>query len=240
MLSLIHILTGKQLTRFFLILTVATAGILVVANVIGRVYPEFAGFLSVERILEMGKSEYGYGNSGYIDRLNFINVIDKYFFSSEGWMRKLFGIGMGNAEYSVSSVFRSSFYDSYGRTFRYLNFAGSDIYLEFGLLGLICYILIFGVLIGQSWKRLQKADMSQEKKYIENIGLAMSVICFIFVAYNNLLRTDIVFAVAPYLAAPFLLDKGVSVSEYGKHGYEYMRKRGVSIDDKSIAHRIVK
>ena len=171
------------------------------------VYPEFSKILALDGLIKSVSSEYGYGNIGYIDRLSAIKVINRDIFSSS-LIHQLFGIGMGNAEYSVIQSLTSSFYSTYGHSYCYLNFCVAILYIEGGYIGFLLYASVFLTLIVNFVKQI--CILKHKKKwrkltYYESIGLGMSCLGFIFIWYNNLLRTDMSLLMALYIAVPFAI-----------------------------------
>ncbi|MGK4109386.1 hypothetical protein [Enterococcus cecorum] len=170
-----------------------------------KLYPEFSNFLSISKILESTTTKGGYGHSGYIDRLTSIQIINQYFFNFYGISYKLFGIGLGNGEYSTVASLVGPFYETYGATFGYLNFSSAIIYLESGIVGLTLYSVVFIRIIYERLLNIcVRGYINADREYFESIGLGVAVICLIFIVYNNLLRTDASYLLAFFLAIPFI------------------------------------
>lgn len=203
----------KTIFRFVSLFIIIIIGAAFAASILGKLYPEFSGFFTIENLMAAATTEGGYGHSGYIDRLNGISIINKYFFNDMGIQFKLFGMGMGNAEYSAVSFFQSEFNRVYGTTFRYLNFSMPSLYLEVGLVGLILYICSFAIPFCQRAKSIRKKIGKINVPEIanglinENIGLGALMIFLVYCVYNNLMRTDISFIAAFFVAVPFIRSK---------------------------------
>ena len=202
-------LTKKQITRFLSILFVGIVVAVIGLRLLAKVYPQFADIISIRGFIGAITTEGGYGNTGYIDRLTAIKVVNRDLLKS-GFLQHLFGIGMGNAEYSTSATFTSIFYNTYGPLYRYLNFCVAILYIEGGYIGFGLYVVLFAVVIRSCWKRINKLKVKQgiqTKCFYESVGMGMACLGLIFIWYNNLLRTDMSVLMAFYMAIPFALDR---------------------------------
>lgn len=199
-------LSVRQIFKYIFMACMVFAVMAVAAKYLVRIYPQFEGFFNIKRIIADASIEGGYGYTGYIDRLNAIPVINKYFFNNTGIWNKLFGIGIGNAEYSAFNFLTSDFYRYYGNTFRYLNFTSSVMYLEVGICGLALYVLAFASLLIKYVKGIKKTLLEKniDQLFYENIGLGAAVISMIYIIYNNLQRSDGGIILAFFLALPII------------------------------------
>lgn len=201
-------LSVNKFAKYAGIVAVALVIAVVSANWLGRIYPQFSNFFNIQRIIADASTEGGYGHIGYIDRLSAIPVINKYFFDKTGVWQKLFGIGIGNGEYSSFEFLQSSFYREYGTTFRYLNFTSASLYLETGMIGLVLYCLAFFSLLLHYFAKLRrKLHKSGSSPLYENIGFGCAIICLLFVIYNNIHRTDGSIVLAFFLAVPLIAER---------------------------------
>lgn len=192
---------NKDLVRY----VVLGVGIFVVAIIAGRflveLYPQFRDFMNTSSIVKAATSKYGYGNSGYIDRLNFYEVINTRLFYDNKWKR-VFGIGLGNAEYSSVSLFTSDFYKQYGTVFRYLNFSTSMIYIEIGIVGLMLFLSSYLILFMYLWN-IVRDNKDKIPPYYELLGVGIVMTTILLFVYNNMQRTDVSFILSFFLAIPF-------------------------------------
>ncbi len=193
----------KKLAKYSLIVVVSLVGLSISASSLSRLYPEFRKYLSVSGLLKAISNEEGYGFVGYIDRLNFISVISERIFNGD-WWKILFGIGIGNGEYSSVDSFTSNFYSIYGNAFRYHNFSSSAVFLEVGLIGLVLFSVAHIFLLTKCIYFTRNAD-GRISLYYGNIGLGISLIIIVFLFYNNIARTDISFLLSYFMAIPFVL-----------------------------------
>ena len=205
--------SGKQLVRYVGLIVIVVIGATSAAGYLAKIYPEFAGFLTIEGVLKSANSELGYGFSGYIDRLNFITVINKYLFNGNTF-KYLFGRGMGNAEYSAVSRLCSNFYNSYGTTFAYLRFSSSMIFLECGILGLLLFASAYVYLFMQSVRKIRSKKLITKLLAYEEMEIGFIATIIIFLFYNNLQRTDTSFilaffsAIAISISRQYYIDRG--------------------------------
>lgn len=201
-------LSVNKFAKYTGIVAVALVIAVVSTNWLGRIYPQFSNFFNIQRIIADASTKDGYGHTGYIDRLSAIPVINRYFFDRAGIGQKLFGIGMGNGEYSSFEFLQSSFYREYGTTFRYLNFTSASLYLETGMVGLVLYCLAFLSLLLHYFAKLRrKLHQSGLSPLYENIGFGCAIICLLFVIYNNIHRTDGSIVLAFFLAVPLIAER---------------------------------
>lgn len=150
--------------------------------------------------------ESGYNGTGDLNRLTGLMTINSTIFEGE-WIKKLFGIGLGNAEYT--NFFISNFYNQY----KYLNYQWfHDIwmFIETGFIGVISYIAIFIVALIKSVTYLKKTS-------IGSFVSTMIVLMLILYVYNLTLRAEAGgFILFMILAIPYLYKKEKSSSSINK------------------------
>jgi len=151
-------------------------------NARGRSYYT-TDYLSFSGMLENVFRDTGYDGVGDLNRFTAVPVLTEKFFSNDivGFM---FGLGLGNADYSLSYEFlQSKFYQSYS-WLHYQWFSISFVFIETGALGLILYILIFTTSLQQGLKRLKRGG------YYRGFYSIMLVMMFILLIYNPSLRNE--------------------------------------------------
>ena len=166
---------------------------------LGKIYAEFAGFLTVESAVEAATTEGGSGYSGEVDRLTFISVINEHIFDAFGIGGKAFGVGMGNAEYASFGALTSSLYNKIGENIFYLHFSSATIYLEAGIVGLILYAAANAVLFCQGTWNVVKRNGD---RFYESVGAGAALVSLVYIIYNNLQRTDMAILLALFIAVP--------------------------------------
>ena len=163
-------------------------------------YPERANFLSLEYFMDYGKNT-TYGDKSVINRFSAFEYIDSHYFY-EDTEKKLFGLGLGNAETSQFEDLTSSFYKENGELLKYHWFSHVFMYIETGIIGLITYLLFFVKNIFNNSKIEKNAEF---KNYIK-LATVLNIFCFIFFFYNQTLRlettTYLIFFV---LSIPYIL-----------------------------------
>ena len=203
-------LRASQLVKYIFFMIVAVFVFYIAYALLVKIYPEFLSTFSIAGLISGITTEKGYGYSGYIDRLNVIPVINKYFFDDMGLQYKLFGIGTGNGEYSSFDFLCSRFYKNYGETFRYLRFTSAVLYLEVGIVGLLLYTLSYMVMFKDTVKEIKKRlnkNVINDTVYYENIGMGAFLIGIMFIIYTNLQRTDMAIIIAFFMAIPIATTK---------------------------------
>ena len=165
-------------------------------------YPNWAEvFTDIERTrYEFFEIRYAGGNS--LQRLTAGAYISQNLLTTP--MKKLFGIGLGNA--SVFLNVSSSFFSRY-EELRYYWFVYSLMLIEIGIVGLITYCLFFLSIIYESI-RIKKKLMEENILYCY-ISLIISIIVFPLLIYNPSMNMEgaLIFFFA--LSFPFIMEKEI-------------------------------
>lgn len=168
-------------------------------------YPDTALSYTISGIINAASTKGGYGYSGGIDRLTFITVINENIFTN--WDERMFGIGVGNAEYSAVTSLCSPFFFTHGGDLGYLNFSSAMIYIETGVCGLFLYSFGFVALFLWFLNLIRSASRRASPRdtiFYEILGCEMTVINIFYIIYNNLQRTDASYLLGFYLAVAFI------------------------------------
>ncbi|MGO2765979.1 MAG: 3-phosphoshikimate 1-carboxyvinyltransferase [Streptococcus thermophilus] len=140
---------------------------------------DYSAIFSVNGFIEYATRQSGYNGTGDVNRLTGIATIWKQLF--EGNLEKcLFGIGLGNAEYT--NFFASDFYRKYG----YMNYQWFHMiwmFIENGLIGILIYISFF-------IKTLKKSFAIRKEDEYASIAAISIVIMLLLYIYNNSLRVE--------------------------------------------------
>lgn len=198
-LSLAVIFT-KFTWRKILIILGGSAAVVAAASLLMTVFPEFEGFLSLERILEVTTSDKGYTSTGDLNRLNAISRINELWLKTP-WQR-LFGLGLGNCDTSSFDFLNTPFYEAYG-TMHYTWISYAMMYLECGWIGLIFYFGFF-VLVYLSIRRIEKRCSGVATTYCR-MGRILALMCMIIAIYNSSLRTEAGYMMYFALSVPFVM-----------------------------------
>ncbi len=144
-----------------------------------RIYPEWEGIFNIQELLLNSQT---YGSEEKIGRLTGMAYMLKNFLKTP--IKKIFGIGLGNADYSSGfSILTSEFYRQYG-DIGYAFFSSAWLILETGIIGVAFYLLVFGSAFWNSWK------LRKEKNKYVYFSIFSSVIIFIQFFYNQMLRVE--------------------------------------------------
>ena len=144
---------------------------------LGRFFPEFAGWLRISSIWETAADPAGYASVGDLNRLNAVSGIERRVFSSV-W-DSLFGLGLGNCDVSSLFFFTTPFSRWYGHL-HYSWMSHAFWYLEGGWLGLVFFFGFFClVMVGKG----------------EKLARILAAMCLLVGIYNASLRTEAAFLV---------------------------------------------
>ena len=202
-------MTAQSLGKIVVFALIGVVLITGASHLLKIFYPGTALNYTISGIIKAASTEGGYGYAGGIDRLTFLTVINERIF--KGWKEYLFGIGMGNAEYSAISSLCSSFYNSYGKFLSYLNFSSATLYIETGIIGLSLYFVSFLVVLVR-FIRVVRNNLNKSEKgdllFYGIFGVEMTIINLFYIIYNNLQRTDAAYLLGLYLAMAFIGIRG--------------------------------
>lgn len=144
-----------------------------------RLYPEWADIFSIESMIANGQY---YGAQEKIGRLNGVSFMLDNFLNTS--MQKIFGLGLGNADYSSSfSSLTSDFYINH-TYLSYEYFQSAWMTLENGILGLGIYLIWLIEPFRYAWK------FKKEKSVFIYMSMLFSVIAVLQLLYNQMLRVE--------------------------------------------------
>lgn len=170
-------------------------------------FPNFADFFNAENILDYVTRDTGYGSAGSgtktgIDRLTAISFVLDNFLKDP--IQKLFGVGLGNADYSSFSFLTSTFYSENSWS-GYQFFYSSFITIEMGLVGLISYLI---VILNYFMNAIQFKTKIIEEKSIKQYVVIISLICFLMIFSNQTMKIEASgYLVHCMLVLPYILMK---------------------------------
>lgn len=205
--------------RKFGVIILAVAGLVMGLQIMQILFPHFGNWFTLDSIVEYSSSETGYTNANDVNRLSAIPIAWNRFLDT--WPRKLFGLGLGNCDYSSNFDFLTSpFYRNYGQL-NYLWFSSSFLILETGLVGLLVYVFFFFRMY-RAAKIVEKNE--PEKSIYCMMARIMSLMALVLFMYNSSLRMECAYMFFFVLALPFLPksstggdreETGMSVNEDG-------------------------
>lgn len=178
------------------------AGILLSAALLGKLFPEFEGFLSVEAILQYAGNTKGYTGTGDFNRLTAIPGISEQFLTTP--LSRLIGLGLGNCDMATGYSFLTTpFYTRYSYL-RYSWFSTAFLFLETGYLGLVFFFGFFVMVLLQGRKQVKTCGNADAKIYCQ---LAMIVaMCAVMIGiYNSSLRMEAGYMVYFVLSFPYVV-----------------------------------
>ena len=157
-------------------------------------------YLSIEGMLQNLFRNSGYDGVGDLNRFNAIPVLINKFFKND-LSGTLFGLGLGNADYSLSfTALQSSFYQEYS-WLHYQWFSVSFVFIETGIIGLFFYIMIF--ISGFT----QGRTMISKNSVYHGLYIMMVIMMVIMIVYNPALRNEQCGYILYFiLAIPFAMD----------------------------------
>lgn len=167
--------------------------------------------LSISGLINYATKTQGYDGVGDLNRMTAIPVLYNQFLDKD-LFRTLFGIGLGNADYSSGfSFLQSKFYLNYSYM-HYHYFTAPWMFLETGILGLISFLAIFFSVYTTSNK-----VKTTEIEYIQLTKIT-SIIMIFLTFYNTSLRGEhSSYLLYMLLSIPFAIRN----TEYKGAGIEY-------------------
>lgn len=184
----------KVLMRFLVSSSMVSLLIVLSIPVFLSIFPNFSDFFSMDAFLEVSKSADGLGeNSLTIGRSSFFNYITREIFENN-IIKMLFGIGMGNAEYSRGQqLLTSDFFNHFQYTL-YFWYSSAWMYIENGMIGMILYFSIFITYAKYLYNFIEH--------HVISAFSFIFILCLpLFYFYNSTLRIDIAYIVVVALAA---------------------------------------
>lgn len=193
--------TKKNIEKIVLIFLVFFVILAIAVPVLYSLFPNFNNFFSVEFMYKSATESYTGQND--LGRATAIPTIISTIFNGD-WFKTLFGIGLGNGEYSqTQQIFQSQFYLRYIFT-RYYWFSDAVVMVQNGIIGVISYLCVFLYLIKIS-KCGMKINGEFSGIYLNCILLALiSMLLFI---YNISLNTESAYIIYLFLAFGIIAKK---------------------------------
>ena len=177
---------GRKSFKPILFIIIGALGFSISLRAMYFLFPHFADFFTYNTILDYMTRESGYSTMSEIgvNRLTAISfVFDHYLLDS--WSR-IFGIGIGNADYSSFSIVTSSFYRANSRS-GYTFFQTSFIVIEMGLVGLVLYLNVFFAYLKNA---VTIPSKNESEKTICQTVIILFLLCIIAFVNGSTLRID--------------------------------------------------
>lgn len=155
-------------------------------GVLYRCFPEFEGWLHPEKMLKTAGAKTGYASVGDLNRLNAFSEIDRRVFTAP-W-QKVFGLGLGNCDYSSGFDFLTSPFYRWYEGLHYSWMSHAFWYLEGGWVGVVFFFGFFvGIVLGQ----------------FHASAKLLAAMCLLVGVYNSSLRTEAAYVMYFALSEPF-------------------------------------
>jgi hypothetical protein len=219
LIVIMGLIASKKNAQFFLRTLWISITIIVLAAIsipiLYALFPNFNDFFHISTIIN--DASQSYTKSGDIGRLEVIPKVTSEIFGGDKFL-SIFGIGMGNAEYSTLELFTSEFYKRWG-VLHYQWFSDAVILIQNGLLGLILYALFFvasGVRCYKHYKSIH--EIYSINKQILLVGSMLSMSAILLAIYNISLNTESAYLLYFYLGAAMSQYRNLSVSRTYKSG----------------------
>ena len=200
--------------RKILIILGGLGAIFVFAAVLTLIFPIFTDFLSIGYFLESASSSGGYTGAGDLNRLTAISRINELWLTD--WPQRLFGLGLGNADYSSFEILNTPFYEQYGHM-HYMWMTHAVTYLENGYIGLVFYFGFFA-LVFLGILRIEKRSQGIGRIHC-HIAMIVTALCVIISVYNSSMRHEASYMAHFAMAVPF-----ASGRRFGKEALGYAQK----------------
>ena len=167
--------------------------------ILANVFEEFNEFFKLSFLINSVLNSKNYSNAYDIGRSAVFSRVPELLNSWAPGNSILFGIGIGNADYSTSfNSLNSDFYNVYSFT-HYMWHITAFLLIETGYLGLISYIGLYVVVL---LKCFYQYRFRNEEKYLFGTFLLVAYIMLIF--YNPSLRSNYAYLAFFLMAVPFV------------------------------------
>ena len=180
----------------------AGLGVFVSAMILVRLFPYWADKMSFKTLFDMASSEQGYTMTGDMNRLTFFSRSRRLFLKTP--VKTLFGLGLGNCDYSDSFLFLTTpFYRKY-KLLHYTWLSTAFMFLENGIVGLFFYFGFFVVIAVHAFSYAK--GRKRNKTYVQ-LTQIISMVSILIGIYNVSLRMDCGYMLFFALSLPYVVRK---------------------------------
>ncbi|MBR3844174.1 MAG: hypothetical protein IKM39_01560, partial [Clostridia bacterium] len=152
--------------------------------------------LSIDRILEWATSS-NYASAEDLGRFTAIPTLAETILTD--WPSRLFGMGLGNCDYSAFPICNTPFYQAYG-DLHYNWFLSAFLFLETGILGLLLNLSFFVTAFVVVFKNFKK----DKNSVLYKMTMIIAILCIFVTFYNGTLRREIAYMAYFILALPVI------------------------------------
>jgi len=200
LIALLSVLMTRFSLRKVLVVLGTAVGVILTGQLIAARFPAFSDWFRISGILEILSAYGGYTGIDDMNRLTAIPISLSYL-PTLG--EKLFGLGLGNCDYSSFDFLVSPFYAAH-QNLHYTWFSSAFLVLETGLVGLVLYCLFF---VWVYWGTTVREKQGQADPQICQWARILAIMCLVLVIYNASLRTEAAYMMYFVLALPFLSEE---------------------------------
>ena len=147
----------------------------------------------------MPHSKKGYTFTNDINRLSALTISWNKFLNT--WPQKLFGLGLGNCDYSSNFDFLTTPFYAENSDLNYTWFSSSFMMLETGMVGLGLYLYFF-IRVYWSARIVQKGE--QQAPVHCQLARIVALLAPVLIVYNSSLRMECGYMLYFVLAMPFM------------------------------------
>lgn len=169
------------------------------AFLVSILFPTFAGWFSLDWIISSTISDKGYTNTGDVNRLNAIPVINELWLETKA--QRAFGLGLGNCDTSSFAALDTPFFQKNG-DMHYSWISYAQMYLECGWVGLV-FSFGFFILLIFFINKIRRHSTGLQRTY-SRMSLILAILCVLLLVYNSSLRTEAANMMFFALAIPFI------------------------------------
>ena len=176
--------TRKIFEKLLIIICFGVVALSISAPLLYKLFPNFENFFSLEVIIRTATSSYT--GTGDLGRATAIFEIAEKIFKYD-FFKVLFGIGLGNGEYSGGhAILQSEFYVQYMYT-NYFWFSDAVVMIQNGLIGIILYVFSICSLIRKSIFKFYRSKHWCEMELGGVLTVLAGIMLFV---YNISLNTE--------------------------------------------------
>lgn len=201
-IAIVAIWLSKKSVKILIFTIIGIIALIIGINLLYTYFPKFNNFFDLKNINQVLFSTESYSNRGGMSRFGAIAYVFENF--SQTTLKKLLGIGFGNADYSTFSFLTSDFYIA-NKNSSYQWFYGPFILIETGIIGLVSYVFILINFIKESFS-LKNFNIKILNFKIFSIIISLLSIMMLF--YNQSMKTETAgYMVFLMLSIPYIIKK---------------------------------
>lgn len=198
----IILITAFSWRRFLIILGLLLGGSVCI-GLLGKIFPGFSDYFSIDAMIAITANASGYTGKGDLNRLTTIPICSERFLTTPA--ARMFGMGLGNCETASYSIFTTPFYSMYSHL-HYTWFSTAFVFLETGYVGLTFFFGFF-VYVFFFARRQLKNEHNVDKQICCQMAMIIALCAVMIGVYNSSLRTEAGYMMYFILSFPFIVEK---------------------------------